>query len=58
VSTFRSQVRVRPVDLPEEARQEGATYHRATRTLNLLPEPAEMGPGMPRWVRSRLDALV
>ncbi|HEX9824586.1 MAG TPA: transcription-repair coupling factor [Actinomycetota bacterium] len=54
VSTYREQIRVRPVtvgdDLPEEA-----AYHATTRTLNLTPPPREMGPGLPAWVRLRLE---
>jgi transcription-repair coupling factor (superfamily II helicase) len=56
VTTFRGQVRVRPIDLPEGAPLfEEATYHRTTRTLNL--QPAEMGPGLPSWVRERLERV-
>jgi transcription-repair coupling factor (superfamily II helicase) len=59
VSTFRSQVRVRPIDVPEgETFPEGVSYHGATRTLNLVPEPRDLGPGLPRWVRSMLEAVV
>jgi transcription-repair coupling factor (superfamily II helicase) len=59
VSTFRGQVRLRPVDVPEGAAlAEGATYHRATGTLNLAPEPRDLGPGLPAWVRSNLEAVV
>jgi transcription-repair coupling factor (superfamily II helicase) len=59
VSMFRSQVRVRPVDVPEGATfPEGVSHHGATRTLNLLPEPRDMGPGLPRWVRSVVEAVV
>jgi hypothetical protein len=57
VGTFRRQVRLRPLDLPAGAvLPEGATYHPTTRTLNLAPEPREMGPGLPGWVRTRLRA--
>ena len=59
VSTFRGQVRVRPVDVPEGAvLPEGAFYHRATGTLNLSPQPRDLGPRLPAWVRSRLEAVV
>jgi transcription-repair coupling factor (superfamily II helicase) len=59
VSTFRGQVRLRPVAVPEgTALPEGATYHSATRTLNLAPEPRDLGPGLPAWVRSNLEAVV
>jgi transcription-repair coupling factor (superfamily II helicase) len=59
ISTYRDQIRVRPVrlpgsleaDLPE--RVPGASYHRATATLNLAPErvPAADLPG---WVERAL----
>ena len=59
VTTFRSQVRLRPVDLRAEAvLPEAVSHHRATRTLNLWPEPRDMGPGLPSWVRSRLEEVV
>jgi transcription-repair coupling factor (superfamily II helicase) len=59
VATFRSQIRIRPLDLPEGAAlPEGASYHRTTRTLNLAPEPRDQGPGLPTWVRSKLEAVV
>jgi transcription-repair coupling factor (superfamily II helicase) len=57
VGTFRRQVRLRPLDLPAGAvLPEGATYHPTTKTLNLAPEPREMGPGLPGWVRTLLRA--
>jgi transcription-repair coupling factor (superfamily II helicase) len=57
VGTFRGQVRVRPLDLlAGAALPEGAAYHPVTRTLNLAPEPREMGPELPAWVRTRLRA--
>jgi transcription-repair coupling factor (superfamily II helicase) len=43
VTTFREQVRIRPVDLPDHlaidlgSRVPGASLHRATRTLNFTP---------------------
>jgi transcription-repair coupling factor (superfamily II helicase) len=56
VTTFRGQVRVRPLELPEGAPiPEEAAYHRTTRTLNL--QPAGMGPGLPSWVRERLERV-
>ena len=59
VSTFRGQVRVRPVAVPEGAAlPEAASYHRSTGTLNLSPEPRDLGPGLPTWVRSKLEAVV
>jgi transcription-repair coupling factor (superfamily II helicase) len=56
VTTFRGQVRLRPVDVDEENLPEGATYHGTTKTLNLSPEPSDMGPSLPSWVRDRLVA--
>ncbi|HVM11746.1 MAG TPA: TRCF domain-containing protein, partial [Actinomycetota bacterium] len=60
VSTFRGQVRIRPLPLSEEGRvlPEEASYHAATRTLNLDPPPAEGGPRLPGWVRESLLGLV
>jgi transcription-repair coupling factor (superfamily II helicase) len=59
VGTFRSQIRIRPLDLPDGVvLPEGASYHRTTRTLNLSPEPRELGPGLAAWVRSKLEAVV
>ena len=56
VTTFRGQVRLRPVDIDEASLPEGATYHGTTKTLNLAPEPSNMGPSLPSWVRDRLVA--
>jgi transcription-repair coupling factor (superfamily II helicase) len=56
VTTFRGQVRLRPVDVDEENLPEGVTYHGTTKTLNLSPEPSDMGPSLPSWVRDRLVA--
>jgi transcription-repair coupling factor (superfamily II helicase) len=59
VSTFRSQIRVRPLDVDRDrGLSQGATYHAATRTLNLTPRPGDLGPGLPAWTRSKLEALV
>jgi transcription-repair coupling factor (superfamily II helicase) len=59
VSTFRGQVRIRPLELPEEAvLPDQASYHRTTLTLNLSPQPHDLGPGLPVWVRSTLEAVV
>jgi hypothetical protein len=59
VSVYRNQVRVRPVELLEDAPlPKGAAHHRATRTLNLMPEPGQMGPGLPAWVRSMLETVL
>jgi transcription-repair coupling factor (superfamily II helicase) len=57
VTTFRGQVRVRPVDLPDVGLPADARFHRTTSTLNLQPRPSEAGPTLPTWVRSRLRAL-
>jgi transcription-repair coupling factor (superfamily II helicase) len=56
VTTFRGQVRLRPVDVDEENLPEGASFHGTTKTLNLSPEPSDMGPSLPSWVRERLVA--
>jgi transcription-repair coupling factor (superfamily II helicase) len=59
ITTFRGQVRIRPIELPAEVvLPEAARFHPATRTLNMAPEPSELGPGLPRWVRSRLEGVV
>ena len=63
VSTFRNQVRLRPVEVPEHAEldlgreQPGASYHRVTRTLNLEPQVLG-GPDLPSWVESGLRGAV
>jgi hypothetical protein len=47
------------VAVPEgEVLPEAASYHRSTGTLNLSPEPRDLGPGLPAWVRSKLEAVV
>ena len=59
VSTYRDQVRIRPValsgplalDLAE--RVPGASFHEAKRTLNLTPERVA-GRDLPGWVEARL----
>jgi transcription-repair coupling factor (superfamily II helicase) len=63
VSTYRDQVRVRPLSLPGSLevdlpqRVPGATYHRTTATLNLAPERVA-GTDLPAWVeRALLDAV-
>ncbi|MBI2237780.1 MAG: transcription-repair coupling factor, partial [Actinobacteria bacterium] len=61
VSTFRDQVRLKPVALSESlavdlsSRVPGATYHRATATLNLTPERVA-GADIPVWVERNLLA--
>jgi transcription-repair coupling factor (superfamily II helicase) len=63
VSTYRDQVRLRPLELPEVAvvelgeRVPGATYHPETRTLNLAPERVP-GAELPAWVEERVLAAV
>jgi transcription-repair coupling factor (superfamily II helicase) len=56
VTTYREQVRARPVDVDETALPDHTAFHRATRTLNLNPAPGQMGDGLPGWVRSTLVA--
>ena len=59
VSTFRTQVRLRPLDLVDRLRLDlgrripEAAYHPATRTLNLTPVVMG-GPSLPGWVEERL----
>ena len=59
VSTYREQVRVRPVELPETLRLDigervpGASFHEVKRTLNLAPERVA-GTELPAWVEARL----
>jgi transcription-repair coupling factor (superfamily II helicase) len=59
VSTYRDQVRIRPVALPDAlrldlgARLAGATFHDARQTLNLTPERVP-GADLPSWVEARL----
>jgi len=59
VSTYREQVRIRPVELPEALRLDvaervpGATFHEAKRTLNLAPERVA-STELPAWVEARL----
>src|SRR2546428_2584581 len=55
ISTFRAEVRARPVELDEaqlvglQERVPGASYHAETRTLNLSPERV-LGAELPGWV--------
>jgi transcription-repair coupling factor (superfamily II helicase) len=59
VSTYREQVRVKPLDLPGSVevdlaqRVPGASYHRTTATLNLTPDRVS-GPDLPGWVEHAL----
>jgi transcription-repair coupling factor (superfamily II helicase) len=63
VSTYRDQVRIRPVELPDALRVDladrvpGATFHEAKRTLNLMPERIA-GADLPGWVEARLREAV
>ncbi len=63
VSTYRDEVRLRPVALAEALQADlgervpGASYHPATRTLNLRPDRVP-GADLPRWVEGRLLAAV
>ncbi len=60
VSTFRSQVRLKPVEEgPGHEAAEllpGASYHPATRTLNLDPPAGTGGEQLARWVEEALSA--
>ena len=59
ISTYRQQVRVKPLALSESLELElpasapGATYHRATTTLNLDPE-RRASAELPGWVEAAL----
>ena len=63
VSTFREQVRVKPLSIADALlldlgeRVPGATYHPATATLNLAPVRV-FGPDLPDWVETRLREAV
>jgi len=63
VTTFRDQVRLRPLDLDPESvveldeRVPGATYHPETRTLNLAPDRVP-GVELPTWIEERALAAV
>jgi transcription-repair coupling factor (superfamily II helicase) len=58
VSTFRNQVRLKPVDegtgLEIASRVEDASYHDPTRTLNLVPPPGLGGEALAKWVEECL----
>ena len=59
VTTFRDQIRVTPLEVPEALRLDlgdripGATYHEAKHTLNLVPVRLH-GVELVRWVESML----
>ena len=63
VGTFRQQVRLKPLSLPDRlqldlvARVPSGAYHAATRTLNLTPVVLG-GPSLPGWVEEQLLAAV
>jgi transcription-repair coupling factor (superfamily II helicase) len=63
VSTYRDQVRLTPLTIPERLRLDlpervpGATFHAARSTLNLLPERV-FGADLARWVEAQLRATV
>jgi hypothetical protein len=63
VSTFRDQVRLRPVKIEDAVRLDlaervpGATFHTAKQTLNLTPERIS-GADLPAWVEARLREAV
>jgi transcription-repair coupling factor (superfamily II helicase) len=60
LSTFRDQVRIRPVEEASgheaASRMEAASYHPASRTLNLDPPPGLGGESLARWVEEALSA--
>jgi transcription-repair coupling factor (superfamily II helicase) len=63
VSTYRDEVRVKPVQLADalavdlEDRVPGATYHAATGTLNLAPDRVP-GADLPAWVEQQIVAAL
>ena len=63
VSTYRDQVRLRPVELPDALRVDladrvaDATFHDAKRTLNLTPDRVASAE-LPGWVEAQLRASV
>jgi transcription-repair coupling factor (superfamily II helicase) len=63
VSTYREQVRIRPVELPDAMRLDltervpGATFHEAKRTLNLAPGRV-VSNHLPGWVEAHLREAV
>jgi transcription-repair coupling factor (superfamily II helicase) len=61
ISTFRNQVRVRPVGdaLGHEvaAAREEASYHATTRTLNLQPTPNLGGEALAGWIEDVLTSV-
>jgi transcription-repair coupling factor (superfamily II helicase) len=63
VSTFREQVRMTPVAVPDALQLDlgeripGATFHAAKQTLNLAPDRV-FGADLVRWVEARLREAV
>jgi transcription-repair coupling factor (superfamily II helicase) len=63
VSTYRDQVRVRPVAMGDALRLDlvervpGATFHAVKQTLNLTPDRV-VGADLPAWVEARLREAV
>jgi transcription-repair coupling factor (superfamily II helicase) len=63
ISTYREQVRIRPVALPEALRLDlgervpGAAFHEAKRTLNLAPDRVASSE-LPGWVEARLREAI
>jgi len=63
VSTYKDQVRVKPIVIPEplevdlEQRVPGSVYHRTTATLNLAPERVA-GADLPEWIGRALSGAV
>jgi hypothetical protein len=61
VTRFRDEIRLKPISLPESLsvdladRVPRATFHAATRTLNLVPEGVH-GVDLPTWVERALLA--
>jgi hypothetical protein len=61
VSTYKAQVRIKPVNLPGSlevdlaTRVSNAAYHRATSTLNLEPDRVAAAE-LPGWVERALVA--
>jgi transcription-repair coupling factor (superfamily II helicase) len=59
VTTFRNQVRIKPIDGANghelAAQIEGTSYHELTRTLNLEPPANLGGEALARWIEEALD---
>ncbi len=64
ISTWRDQVRLTPVALPETLRLdlaeriEGASFHEARRTLNLVPSRGRAGADLVAWVEEMLGRAI